>query len=265
MQNSNKIYLFVLIILSVISLTACKSNDKIEISEEVLKEDAEFIKKIETLPLTLFLDYSPLKDLEDIFNSFGDLGPNLIVRCEAISRGETAVIIPLEIYTNEDLRSENKDYVRNAVDCIRTPYEMKIKEVYHGSINKENDIITMIAPYGIIDDFVNKHSDYPIYGVGSEYIFFLRAVEMYGELEYGIVYTPCGWVKLDSHEKTFECSELAQTMYAKYNNNMDKLINDIKKLIKNNNLRTDVESHGDIEGRLEFKRQKNNFQSEDDN
>jgi len=261
-----------ILFMAVIAFTACESsqhmvkdseaNKKTEISEEILKEDAEFIKQIEELHSTIFVDYGFLDDLKELLTNFGVTGPNLIVRCEVVSRGETAVITSLSTFTNEDLKSDNEEYVRIAIDCIRTPYKVKIKEVYHGTINKEDDIITVIAPYGTIDGFANKDSDYPIYGVGCEYILFFHIFERFGELEYWLVLPPFSWVKLDTQKGTFETSKLAQSMYSKYKGSTEKLVGDLKKLIKNNDLITEVESYGDIESALEYKRQKNNSQGE---
>jgi len=272
MKDTKKICLFVLVLL-LACFAACESGDdaktytKTVISEDILREDAEFIKKIEALPYNLFVDYAPLDDLDEML-SWGDqteISPNLIVRCEVISRGETAVISPLSTYTNDDLKSANREYVGKARDAIRTPYEMKIQEVYHGTVNDAGDIIPIVAPYGEIDGFVNRSTDYPIYSVGSEYILFFNVYRRFEELKYSLFYTPCGWIKLDSEKGTFECDDFARSMYSEYGNSMDKLIKDLKKLIKSKDLRTEMESFGDIEDALEFKRQKDSGELDNEN
>jgi hypothetical protein len=268
MNTKKAIFLFVALLLIYCSFISCKPNEKIiknttpdnkiEISDDVLKEDAEFVKKIENISSGSHGRTAYLKDLGEFIHP----GINLIVRCQIIAREESTVTaFGIPFYSNDDLRSTTEQYLRNAISRIATPYQIQINEVYHGKINKEGDVITIYALYGIVDGFENKmFSESPIYNVGAEYILFLRVEEEYEHIVY-IQELSC--LKLDTKNGTFESLGFFGNIYDKYGNNTDNFITDLKELIKSNNYSTEMSVHGSIEDLQEIIDQRNQERAED--
>ena len=250
------IWLYLAITILAASLISCSSNDLaspaqtgISNSEyaanmqyssfDILKEDMEFIKKIENIPSAGYAEWEHFESLDEFIGQ----RTNLIIRGQVISRGESAITaFGMPLYPTEDLRSENYEYARNARRRIATPYKIHINEVYHGDINKEGDIITLYALYGILEGFENRiFSEEPIYNVGAEYIMFLRVEEEYGNIVY---ISSMSLLKLDQSGKTFESEGLFGNIYSKYENNTDKFVADLKQLIKANNYSTKIDVYG---------------------
>jgi len=223
------------------------TNNRVEISEDILKEDMEFVKKIKNIPSADRVSRAFANNLDEMIS---ECRTNLIIRCQVIDREESKVTsCGLQFFVNDDLISENEKYYREAVGRIATPYKLQINEVYHGNINKENDIITLYALYGIVDGFENTFTNridphYPIFNVGAEYILFLRVEEQYGKIVY---FLSLGCLKLDTKNGTFECEDFTESMNSRYDNNTDKFVSELKELIKTNNYRTEVRVTGSKE------------------
>ena len=252
MKIKKTICLFIALILIGFSFISCKSteeiikdteiNNKTEISDEILREDMEFVKKIKNILSAGHGRWEYYKDLDEFINT----GINFIIRGQVIAREESAItMFGIPLYPNDDLRSENYEYARNARSRIATPYKIQINEVYHGDINKKDDIITIYALYGIVDGFKNRiFDDAPIYNVGAEYILFLDVEEQYENIVY---IPPMNLLKLDTTNGVFESEGLFGNIYSKYENDTNKFVTDLKELIKNNNYNTEVKVIGSKE------------------
>ena len=250
------IYLFVAPLLIICFFISCNSNAGI--NDDILKEDMAFVQKIENILSIGYGKWDYLKNLEEFL--YTEI--NLIIRGEVIAREESAITaFGIPLYPNEDLRSENYEYARSARNRITTPYKIKINEVYHGDINKEGDIITLYALYGIVDGFESKFiAEEPIYNVGAEYIMFLRVENNYENIVY---ISSMSLLKLDTTNGTFESLGVFGNIYSKYENNTDKFVADLKDLIKNNNYSTEVKVHGSKEDLQEIIDQMNRERAED--
>jgi len=261
------IWLWLSIILIAYSFISCKSTENIrlntetnngtEINADILKEDMEFVKKIENISLVSNGSYY-VENLDHLIKG----GRNLIIRGQVIAREESAITaFGIPLYPNDDLRSENFEYARSARNRITTPYKIQINEVYHGDINKEGDIITLYALYGIVDGVENKLiSEEPVYNVGAEYIMFLRVEDNWENLVY---ISSMSLLKLDTTNGTFESLGVFGNIYSKYENNTNKFLADLKDLIKNNNYSTEVKVHGSKEELQEKIDQMNRERAED--
>ena len=240
MNIKNKIVIiFIICILIPISASCQKKIN------DIILEDIEFAKKIEAISITSDADYIYLDSLEEMIKQ---THPNLIIRGKVTARKESAVISPLSYYTNADLKSENADNVKYARAYISTPYEIQIDEVYYGNVNEVNDVITINAPYGILDGYEERKADHPIFNIGNEYILFLRVDEIFGLLDYYLAFTPASCLKLNTEKGTFEYGKYAcEAIYSQYKNDMKELINDLQNLTRYNDYSTKIEKVGDIE------------------
>jgi len=238
-MKTKKIIVFLLIIFIFQILSSCSINNS-------HNNELEFIKQIENLPATMRSSYIQVFNMHELIET---TKPNFIIKGKIISRGESDVIDPFfNKYTKEDLYSDDLETARTAYGLIGTPYEIEITDIYHGNINKIGDIIPFNAPYGIIDDFGKRKEDHPILEVGEEYILFLRGDSLWGVLTYYLSFKLAGALKLDNENGIFSLyNDSYMFIFSKYECNTEKLLDDLKELIKNNNYTTEIEYAGKIE------------------
>lgn len=229
MKKYNLCFIFILTI-----FIFCSCNTQAELSEE-----DEYVKMIEDMDETISSLYIVLDDMEELIK---ETKANLVIRCKVKNREESVVYDPFGVYNTTLFvdKSVNEQTKIAASSMIYTPYTLDVLEVYLGNTYTEKNTITYYAPYGVIGEYKNKISGYPVFRVGDEYILFLRADNVNGKWMYYLSHPMYSTYTISTSAKSSGVENQADAIYNDYVN-AEEVIKKIKELIAENTYDTSAE------------------------
>jgi len=167
------------VLVMAVLLFACSTDDK---------REEEFVQQIEALENTSTVRISYIHP-ESVEEMLSVVKTNLIIRCKVTGREETVLHNPYD-------RAEK--LTKETAEWIATPYTLAVTQVILGEF--EGETITYYAPYGILGEYANRRTEYPIFRVGEEYILFLRAEYINNRWEYSMAHPLYSLYKVNSEE-----------------------------------------------------------------
>lgn len=173
--------------------------------------------------------------------------PNLVVRCEVKSRGESFLkgqdesLNSLLYQPSTELSDSDAKRLKVAVnDYLSTPYTLELEQIYLGAENLDDTSeLVFTVPYGAINGYARAADKYPILKVGAEYLMFLRVDYIGGDKEYYLAFRPASALEL--RNDSFDGGDYADLIFAEFNGSTEALISELEELIANNDYDISIE------------------------
>lgn len=225
-MKHNRAVILYAALLAVVSVTAAGCNSD---TQTVDTAESAFLAQIETAESgeeVLYASFSSIDEMVETTHA------NRIIRCTVTERGDCTVFDPMGVLSEAERDS------KKAAQFLATPYTLTVSDSYLGNLTK-GETVTFYAQYGILGGTSYRQSRYPILETGAEYIMFLRAEEIGGEIVYYLTYTPDSVVRVSGTETIPDTS-----LFSAYAGDIPALESEIRSLVAENNYSTEIQSSG---------------------